>query len=120
MIESDIEKTSVLVVDDEPAICRVVTHTLKRNGFDAVSVSDPAELDEILKSSTFHIILLDRSMGTIQGSSLLPELRKKAPLAKILYFTGEFVAPEEEAHVDGVVQKPVNGKQLTETLRQVR
>ena len=120
MINNDIEKTSVLVVDDEPAICRVVTHTLKRNGFDAVSVSDPAQLDEILQSSTFHIILLDRSMGTIQGSSLLPELRQKAPLAKILYFTGEFVAPEEEAHVDGVVQKPVNGKQLTETLRQVR
>lgn len=120
MTNTDIEKTSVLVVDDEPAICRVVTQTLRRNGFDAVSVSDPAELSKVFQSATFHIILLDRSMGNVQGSSLLPDLRKRAPQAKILYFTGEFVAPEDEAQVDGVVQKPVNGKQLTETLRQLR
>lgn len=120
MTNTDTEKTSVLVVDDEPAICRVVTQTLKRNGFDAVGVSDPQDLEEVLRNATFHVILLDRSMGTVQGSSLLPELRKRAPQAKILYFTGEFVAAEDEAQVDGVVQKPVNGKQLTETIRQLR
>ncbi len=110
----------VLIVDDEPAICRIVTHTLSRNGFSSASVSDPALIEETLESSgPFSIILLDRSMGSVRGAELVPMLRRKAPHAKILYFTGEFVEPEEVATVDGVVQKPVNGKQLTETLRGV-
>jgi len=46
-------------------------------------------------------------------------LREKAPQAKVLYFTGELVDEEELRMVDGVVQKPVNGKELTQLLRDV-
>jgi len=109
----------VLVIDDEPAICRVVAHTLERNGFDVEFVSDPTKIEEMLGHEAFQVILLDRLMGNIKGSSLVPLLREKAPTAKILYFTGEFLGSEEIAPVDGVVQKPVNSKQLTETLRGV-
>ena len=109
----------VLIIDDEPAICRIVSYTLKRNGFDVESVSDPTQVEEMLGHDAFQVILLDRSMGSIKGSSLVPLLREKAPTAKILYFTGEFLGSEEIATVDGVVQKPVNSKQLTETLRGV-
>jgi DNA-binding response OmpR family regulator len=109
----------VLVIDDEPAICRIVTHSLKRNGFDVESISDPLLVEATLNNADFHVILLDRSMSGFKGSSLVPLLREQAPQAKILYFTGEFVDAEEVATVDGVVQKPINGKELTETLRRV-
>lgn len=111
--------TRVLIIDDEPAICRIVSHTLQRHGFVVEAVSDPGQVEEMLSHDAFHVILLDRSMGGFKGSSLVPLLREKAPTAKILYFTGEFVDSEEIATVDGVVQKPVNSKQLTETLRRV-
>lgn len=114
------EGIRVLVVDDEPAICRIVTHTLTRHGFSSMSVSDPELIEQtLLQNNPFSIILLDRSMGNTHGAELVPMLREKAPGAKILYFTGEFVEPDEIDTVDGVVQKPVNGKQLTETLRKV-
>jgi DNA-binding response OmpR family regulator len=109
----------ILVVDDETAICRVVTRTLERNGFTAASVSRVGDLEQALKSATFDVILLDRSMGPGDGSSLLPVLREFAPDAKILFFTGEFVDPSEVATVDGVVQKPINGKDLADTLRRI-
>ena len=116
---SETAGTRVLVIDDEPAICRIVAHTLKRNGFEVDSVSDPNEVEHTVQGSQFDVILLDRSMGGMRGSSLVPLLRSQAPGAKILYFTGEFVESDEVAAVDGVVQKPVNSKQLTETLRSV-
>ena len=111
--------TRVLVIDDEPAICRIVAHTLKRNGFEVESVSDPTLVEEAVCAQEFQVILLDRSMGGFKGSTLVPLLRRCAASAKILYFTGEFVEADEVATVDGVVQKPVNSKQLTETLLSV-
>jgi CheY-like chemotaxis protein len=120
MTENEAPSVRVLVVDDEPAICRVVNHILKRNGFSSVSVSDPGQIQATIeRDGPFDIVLLDRSMGLTQGSALLPQLRAAAPGAKVLYFTGEFVEQDEVADVDGVVQKPVNGKQLTEVLRKV-
>jgi len=118
---SDLETAPVhvLVVDDEPAICRIVSHTLKRNGFVPGSVSDPGQIENALEQASYDIVLLDRSMGTVPGKTLLPVLREKAPQAKVLYFTGELVDEEELRMVDGVVQKPVNGKELTQLLRDV-
>ncbi len=119
MTSSANDGTRVLVIDDEPAICRIVTHTLTRNGFDVTSISDPNLVEESIEKGGYDVVLLDRSMGGIKGSALVPVLRAKAPSAKILYFTGEFVDSDEVAAVDGVVQKPVNSKQLTDILRAV-
>lgn len=110
----------VLVIDDEPAICRVVSLTLKRHGFEVHSVSDTEEIGPTLKSAEpFQVILLDRTMGAVRGRDLLPGIRAAAKDAKVLYFTGELVDPEEAKGVDGVVQKPISSTQLNETLWQV-
>jgi DNA-binding NtrC family response regulator len=109
----------VLVVDDEAPICRIVTRTLGRNGFDAHSASSETQLRETLSQGSFDVVLLDRSMDGPDRGSLLPLVKKLAPTAKILFFTGEYVDPEEVAQVDGIVQKPINGKALAETIRQL-
>lgn len=107
---------SVLIVDDEPTICRVVSSTLKRKGFRCESVSEAKLLEAILTEFRFDVVLLDRSMDTDENGTLLPLLRAQAPEAKILFFTGDYMTPEECTQVDGVVQKPVNGKELAELL----
>src|SRR5690606_29210548 len=99
------------------AICRIVTRTLERNGFEAASVSSREDLRTCLESQNFEVILLDRSMNAEDDERLLPLVKEIAPQAKVLFFTGEFVEPEELADVDGVVQKPINGKALAATLR---
>lgn len=113
--ESD--RLSVLVVDDEAPICRIVTRTLQRNGFDAESVSTREHLEERLKAREFQVILLDRSMDAEDDRRLLPMVKSLAPTAKVLFFTGEYVEPSEVAEVDGIVQKPINGRALADTLR---
>jgi DNA-binding NtrC family response regulator len=110
---------SVLVVDDEAAICRIVTRTLERNGFLAKSVSVAANVRSALEVESFDVVLLDRSMENPEGGPLLDLVRRLAPQAKVLFFTGEYVDPEEVERVDGVVQKPINGAALAEALRRV-
>lgn len=117
---SETSSTRVLVIDDEPAICRVVALTLKRHGFEVESVSDAQAITSMLNEERpFDVILLDRTMGTIKGRDLLPGIRIAAPDAKVLYFTGELVDEQEAKMVDGVVQKPVKSMDLTATLREV-
>lgn len=117
MSESDSPPVKVLVVDDEVAICRIVCRTLDRNGFSASSVSRADELDSAVEGTTFDVILLDRSIGTPSGGSLVPLLREKAPTAKILYFTGEYLNPSDLEAVDGFVLKPINGEKLANAIR---
>lgn len=109
----------VLVVDDELAICSIMTRTLERQGFSAASVSAASELASMLQSAAFDVVLLDRSMAMPDGSELVTVVRRHAPQAKLLFFTGEFVDAEQSALVDGVVQKPVNGKQLAALLHEL-
>lgn len=109
----------VLVVDDETAICRIMTRTLERQGFSAESVSAATELEAMLQNAEFDVVLLDRSLDLPDGSELVPFVRKHAPRAKLLFFTGEFVDAEQRELVDGVVQKPINGKQLAALLHEL-
>ena len=109
----------VLVVDDEVAICRVVSRTLERNGFEAESVSSPHELSGVLTTKKFDVVLLDRSLGVVDGADLLPLVKEHAPHAKVLFFTGDLVDSSELSGVDGVVQKPINGKTLATKIREV-
>lgn len=119
MDDSTPTSVRVLVIDDESAICRIMTRTLERQGFSAASVSSAAELEPILRSAVFDVVLLDRSMEMPDGSHLVPVVRRHAPQAKLLFFTGEFVEDEQRALVDGVVQKPVNGRQLAGLIREL-
>lgn len=119
MDDSHPRNARVLVVDDESAICRIMTRTLERQGFSAASVSAATELEAMLKSAEFDVVLLDRSMDLPDGSQLVHVVRKHAPKAKLLFFTGEFVDPDQRELVDGVVQKPINGKQLAAVLHEL-
>lgn len=109
----------VLVIDDESAICRIMTRTLERQGFEASSVSEADEVATTLSSRPFDVILLDRSMSLTDGKPLLPVVLAHKKQAKVLFFTGELVDASELKLVDGVVQKPINGSDLAKRLRQV-
>jgi CheY-like chemotaxis protein len=98
---------SVLLVDDEPLIRRVMEQALDQHGFRVTAAGDGDAAMAALAASPFDVILLDRSMPGAPGTSLLPTLRERAPDATILYFTGQEVDPEERMLVDGVIQKPV-------------
>jgi DNA-binding NtrC family response regulator len=96
-----------------------VTRIWETRGFRASSVSEEGAILDTLRAGHFDVILLDRSMVTTGSTNMVHQIRELSPGAKLLYFTGEFVDPASEALVDGVIQKPINGSQLAETIHRL-
>ena len=103
----------VLIVDDEEAICRIVTLLLSRRGMTVSVVNSVAEGREHLKEhKDYDLVLLDRSMPGAPGRELLPDLRASMPKAKVLFFSGHELSASERALVDGSIRKPIHGEPL--------
>ncbi len=110
----------LLIVDDEPAIRRVIRSGLPRFGFDVIEAEGRRDLESLLEEDNrFAVVLLDRSLGDEDGTHLLPLLRHRLPSAKVLFFTGEFISDSEAQLVEGVVQKPVTVRSLAGMLQEL-
>ncbi len=110
---------TVLVVDDEPLIRRVVERMLTGAGFKAILAASGDEALERLAdpavASEIALVILDLSMPGLSGQELRRRLREVAPHARVLYFSGyAFDAPDAS---DAVLEKPTTEANL---LRKVR
>ena len=108
---------NVLIVDDEEAICRIVTLLLRGHGMTARAVGSVAEGREHLKEhNDYDLVLLDRSMPGAPGRELLPDLRASMPQAKVLFFSGHDLSANERLLVDGWIHKPIHGGPLVKVI----
>ena len=112
---------TVLVVDDEPSIRRVVKLMLTDGGFRTLLAASGAEAIALLSdpavAAEVALLLLDVSMPGMPALALRRRLRDFVPRAKVLYFTGyAFEADDPE---DAVLEKPVTEKELLRKIREV-
>jgi PAS domain S-box-containing protein len=112
---------TVLVVDDEPSIRRVVELMLSAAGFTVRLAASGQEAVDLLSdlsvASGVAVVLLDVSMPGMPARALRGRLRELASHARIVYFTGyafEAVDPE-----DAVLEKPATESQLLGKIREV-
>jgi EAL domain-containing protein (putative c-di-GMP-specific phosphodiesterase class I) len=66
----------VLIIDDEPAVLRVLALLLERNGFAVESVSNARDGLALLAEKGFDVILSDIIMPELSGLDFLRELRQ--------------------------------------------
>jgi two-component system, cell cycle sensor histidine kinase and response regulator CckA len=118
-------KASILIVDDEDAIRRVVGRMLGVVGYRVATAASGAEaLALMTRDQEIDLILLDRSMPSaptpdLRGQTLVEALRQAAPRVRVAYFTGQEVTKEEAGDVDGVITKPVTIEQLTASITEI-
>ena len=79
---------SVLAVDDDPGINRLIADKLRHEGFSCVSYSNGEEALAALETKTFDIIITDLQMPGMSGLQLIDEARKKHPRSAYLVITG--------------------------------
>ena len=78
---------NILVVDDENELRTTLVEVLTREG---LAVQEAANADQaltMLKSTPFHLILLDMVMPGTDGMSAIPLIRKQAPRTRIIIMT---------------------------------
>jgi len=110
---SGARRGTVLIVDDEPALRRLVSVLLRAEGY-AVSEAAHgeacvAELDNGLRPD---LILLDRTMPGWSSRRTLRAIRERSPTARVVLFTARGVPEDERAEVLDVLSKPFETKDL--------
>ncbi len=78
----------VLVVDDDPRICELLTTKLRFSGFISQSCTSGEEALKLLSKETFDAIISDLNMPGISGLELLEATRRLVPHTAFLMATG--------------------------------
>jgi DNA-binding response OmpR family regulator len=110
--------TSVLVVDDDPDVCDLVTYKLEQSGFEVRRASDgDAALREVAKRIP-DLVLLDIMMPGISGLEVLERLRSDEATAVIPVVMLTAKAQENDVErgfqlgADDYVVKPFSPREL--------
>jgi two-component system nitrogen regulation response regulator NtrX len=74
-----VKRSRVLVVDDEPGIRESLSDILDDEGYEAEAVASGEECLELLDEKTFHVVLLDIWLPTIDGIETLERIQQIDP-----------------------------------------
>jgi two-component system KDP operon response regulator KdpE len=111
---------TVLVVDDEPAIRRLLRNTLERAGYAVLEAGDGAAALRLAESAKPAAILLDLGLPDRDGLSLVPLLRKGGEGTILVVSAREATAEKVAAldlGADDYVTKPFDAEELLARLR---
>ena len=112
----------ILVVDDEPAVARLLDRSLTRQGYLVTAVTNAAAaLERFSKApATFDLLITDQTMPGMTGLELASRCLGLRPRFPILLCTGYSAAVDDQKIADlgiqKLLQKPV---QIQELLEQV-
>ncbi len=116
----DLAKTSVIVVDDDLAVCKVITAGLSANGIVSRTFQDPNQAREYLTGHPCQILICDVVMPDLSGFDLLMHVRQSSPGCKVILMTGygdtRTIADALSLGAYDYLQKPFDIRQLVETI----
>jgi two-component system phosphate regulon response regulator PhoB len=113
------DKTTILIVEDEPSIVELVSFTLKEAGWNACAVHNAADAWEFIQRRTPHMVLLDWMLPDQSGLRLLSRLRSDRQFNELPVIMLTAKSMEEDKIVgldngaDDYVTKPFSPRELT-------
>jgi FixJ family two-component response regulator len=78
----------ILVVDDEPSFCAMLTRMLEALGTTAKAITDARLVAGEIQAHSYNVMLLDFCMPHQSGLDVLAEVRRLAPNIKVIMMTG--------------------------------
>lgn len=106
----------VLVVDDEPALRKVVRDAFEREGHEVVAAIDGQEALERFEEGGFDLVVTDLAMPRVGGLELVQEIRRRKAAVPILVLTVKNEEREKvrllDAGADDFVTKPFGVAEL--------
>ena len=113
---------TLLVVEDQPEICEVVTTMLRSFGFRTLAATTPSEALRIASDTATRIDLLitDDYMPEMRGPELADHVRKMRPGIHVLFMTGSLENDRLESYPEAdLIEKPFYPLDLGKKVREV-
>jgi DNA-binding NtrC family response regulator len=103
-------KTQILILDDEPIVCKRLHPALEKAGYDVETFISSSEAMERVKVKEFDIVITDLKMEGVDGMTFLTTVKERSPTTEVIVITG-FATMEtaKESYQKGVfdfVAKP--------------
>ena len=70
-------KRHAIIVDDDVGICKALSFTMRKLGFETAEAASPAQLDVALAARAPELIFLDLSLGQSGAMDVLPILARR-------------------------------------------
>lgn len=106
---------SVLVVDDEPSVRRLLGGILKGSGYRAMLAADGVEARAAIETEEVALILCDVHLRGESGLALVQDLLRRSPRTVVLMMSGDGALDEG---IFGYVAKPFYAKDVTNRIAQ--
>lgn len=113
---------TILVVDDEPAICMITQKNLEAHGYRVLTARSGAEALDLFRqqTGTVRLVLTDMMMPGMDGLATIRALRQVDPRVRVIAASG-LVRENEMADLEyqAFLPKPFKVERLLKTVREV-
>ena len=118
-----VQSQRVLVVDDDPRVCRLLSRFLSAEGYAVELASNGRTMTHLMNAKTIDLVILDlRLPGGEDGLSLARQLRAESDIPLIM-LTGRSDSVDKivglEIGADDYVTKPFDRRELLARIRSV-
>lgn len=116
-------KKKILVVDDDPGVCKFFSVVLEEEGYEITTASTGNEALKALEQSDFPVTVLDIKLPEIGGMELLEKIKKDSPDTQAVMVTGfpssetaEKSLGESKAKAFAYLTKPMKKDEIKDTV----
>ncbi len=82
------DKTSILILDDEPIVVRRLKPALEKLGYQVETFIQSAKALERIRERDFDIVITDLKMEGLDGMHFLTKVKERSPKTEVIVITG--------------------------------
>lgn len=114
-------QATILVIDDQPGIRRLLTEVLQDEGYKVVTAQNGYEGIQVAQDVNPHVILMDMKMPGMDGIEALKELKRKGQGDQVIMMTAygelDMVNEAREAGMRDYITKPFDIMSLCQIIQ---
>ena len=108
---------SILVVDDEPSILRMISRVLIETGCEVMTAANAEAALQLVEASEPSVVIADIRLPGMSGVELTAEIKRDRPDVPVLLISA---FQEPSAHTaDGFIAKPFDNEELLDEVNRL-
>ena len=117
-------RTTILVLDDENSVRRLVTAVLESAGYVVLPAAEGSEALDIVRShpDSIDLLITDMTMPEMDGREAADAIRALRPQCRVLFMSGyplQVALPDGIQATDGFIQKPFVPRMLVQRVKEI-